>query len=59
MRPCPICDRPASPYPENPAAPFCSRRCKLVDLGAWLGEGYRVDEQAPPAPPPRRRRRSS
>ena len=28
--------------PENPWAPFCSERCKLVDLGKWLGEEYRV-----------------
>ena len=23
--------------------PFCSERCRLVDLGAWLDEGYRFD----------------
>lgn len=26
--------------------PFCSERCKLVDLGAWLDCGYRITEQA-------------
>jgi len=26
----------------NRAFPFCSDRCRLVDLGKWLGEEYRV-----------------
>ncbi len=42
MPPCPICSRPASPRAQNPAAPFCSPRCKQVDLGQWLSESYRV-----------------
>ena len=42
MLPCPICSRPASPRAQNPAAPFCSPRCKQIDLGKWLDEGYRV-----------------
>lgn len=36
--------------------PFCSERCKLIDLGAWAAESYRVPvdeakdgEDAPPA----------
>lgn len=33
---CPICDRPARP--EN--HPFCSDRCRQVDLGRWLNGGY-------------------
>ena len=28
--------------PANPWRPFCSERCKLVDLGAWADESYRV-----------------
>lgn len=39
---CPICRRNAPPPKENPFHPFCSERCKLVDLGKWLGEEYRV-----------------
>jgi endogenous inhibitor of DNA gyrase (YacG/DUF329 family) len=32
-----------TPYtPENPARPFCSVRCRSIDLGAWAAEGYRV-----------------
>ena len=40
---CPICDA-AMPgnWTEYPEYPFCTKRCKLVDLGRWLGEGYTV-----------------
>ena len=40
--PCPICGKPAAPRGANRAFPFCSPRCKLLDLGKWLDEGYRV-----------------
>ena len=42
------------PRPENRAFPFCSDRCRLLDLGKWLGEEYRIpgprlgDDDAPP-----------
>jgi endogenous inhibitor of DNA gyrase (YacG/DUF329 family) len=39
---CPICKKPVPPRAENRSAPFCSERCKLLDLGKWLGEEYRV-----------------
>ena len=26
----------------NPYRPFCSERCKMIDLGAWATESYRV-----------------
>ena len=42
MAVCPICRKPALPLGENPSFPFCSRRCRLVDLGDWLDERYRV-----------------
>jgi endogenous inhibitor of DNA gyrase (YacG/DUF329 family) len=42
MRPCPICNRPCGPRPENKHAPFCSERCRLIDLGNWLGGAYRI-----------------
>ncbi|MBL8605469.1 MAG: DNA gyrase inhibitor YacG [Myxococcales bacterium] len=42
-RQCPTCQRAVSQgWPENPSAPFCSGRCKGVDLGRWLNESYRV-----------------
>ncbi len=39
---CPVCKRAALPRAQNPLAPFCSERCRLIDLGKWLGEEYRV-----------------
>jgi endogenous inhibitor of DNA gyrase (YacG/DUF329 family) len=27
----------------NPYRPFCSERCKLIDLGMWVDEHYRID----------------
>jgi uncharacterized protein len=40
---CPICKRVLADAPENHGPrPFCSTRCKLVDLGNWLGEAYRI-----------------
>ena len=40
---CLICDA-AMPgtSQEYPDYPFCSRRCRIIDLGRWLGEDYRV-----------------
>lgn len=42
MARCPICNKDMLPRAENPAFPFCSARCKQVDLGRWLNEEYRV-----------------
>jgi endogenous inhibitor of DNA gyrase (YacG/DUF329 family) len=39
---CPICEKPVSWTPDNIWRPFCSERCKLIDLGAWASEKYRV-----------------
>lgn len=53
---CPICNAAAPWSAENRWRPFCSERCKLIDLGQWATEKYRVpaDEQEPEdAPPPR------
>lgn len=38
---CPTCQKKGS-WLEGPFAPFCSERCKLIDLGKWLGEEYRI-----------------
>ncbi len=42
--PCPICGKPVSKAEgERPADfPFCSERCRLLDLGKWLGGAYRI-----------------
>jgi endogenous inhibitor of DNA gyrase (YacG/DUF329 family) len=39
---CPICNAQVLPRARNKAHPFCSTRCKLVDLGKWLDEEYRI-----------------
>lgn len=39
---CPICGGEVKPRAANKAHPFCSARCKSIDLGKWLSEEYRV-----------------
>jgi endogenous inhibitor of DNA gyrase (YacG/DUF329 family) len=39
--PCPTCQQKGSWF-DTPYGPFCSERCKMVDLGKWLGEEYRI-----------------
>ena len=45
-RNCPICKRAVSERSPEPAQsshfPFCSERCKLIDLGRWLDGRYQV-----------------
>lgn len=45
---CPHCKREFlyQTVQEMPTFPFCSERCKLIDLGAWLDEEYRIEEPA-------------
>ena len=38
---CPTC-RKEVPWEGNPHRPFCSDRCRLIDLGAWTQERYRI-----------------
>ena len=38
---CPNC-RKETPWEGNPYRPFCSERCRLIDLGAWAQERYRI-----------------
>lgn len=53
---CPTCGKEQPWSPDNPWRPFCCERCKLIDLGAWATESYRVPvaeddagQEAPPA----------
>jgi endogenous inhibitor of DNA gyrase (YacG/DUF329 family) len=39
---CPQCGTGIEWTPENRYRPFCSERCKMIDLGAWATERYRV-----------------
>jgi endogenous inhibitor of DNA gyrase (YacG/DUF329 family) len=38
---CPRCGE-LTTWEENPYRPFCSERCKLLDLGAWASEDYKI-----------------
>lgn len=44
---CPICGK-KSDFFDPPIGPFCSGRCKWVDLGKWLGEEYCISEPMRP-----------
>jgi uncharacterized protein len=44
---CPNCGKSAA-WEGNPFRPFCSERCRLLDLGNWATEAYRIPSaQAP------------
>ncbi|MFC1549360.1 DNA gyrase inhibitor YacG [Nitrospirota bacterium] len=38
---CPIC-KAETTWEENPDRPFCSKRCRLMDLGKWVSQEYKV-----------------
>jgi endogenous inhibitor of DNA gyrase (YacG/DUF329 family) len=45
---CPTCKGPVAQRADNPDFPFCSQRCKAVDLAKWFTGSYAV-----PGPPVR------
>jgi endogenous inhibitor of DNA gyrase (YacG/DUF329 family) len=52
---CPRCGTSTRLDPQNPWRPFCSERCKLIDLGDWMSGRYAVPvEEETPSPGPRR-----
>ena len=60
---CPVCGRRTEFSPANRWRPFCSERCKLIDLGQWANDGYAIPgdppdpqhpDDLPPADAPRR-----
>lgn len=42
MARCPQCGKVLEYSLDNPSRPFCSSRCKLIDLGAWAEERYAI-----------------
>ncbi len=46
--PCPTCQKENRYHTDNPFRPFCSERCRLIDLGEWADEGHRIPGQAIP-----------
>ncbi|WP_029527645.1 MULTISPECIES: DNA gyrase inhibitor YacG [Polaromonas] len=45
---CPGCGGPSVYAPSNPFRPFCSERCKNIDMGAWASEDFRLPADTPP-----------
>ena len=45
---CPACAGNSLYSPSNPYRPFCSARCKGVDLGAWASEEFKLPDDTPP-----------
>jgi len=39
---CPTCNKKVEWTTENSYRPFCSERCKQIDLGAWAEEKYTI-----------------
>lgn len=44
---CPTCDRPVEWTEAYPYRPFCSERCRLIDLGAWLSGSRSIPGEEP------------
>jgi uncharacterized protein len=44
---CPRCRKETEYSPQNEWRPFCSERCKMIDLGKWAAEDYRVESETP------------
>ena len=42
---CPTCRRPVAWSDESLYRPFCSDRCRLIDLGAWLTEQRKIPDE--------------
>lgn len=45
IHPCPQCKKPVRYSKDNPWRPFCSERCRLIDLGQWANESYSIPSQ--------------
>ncbi len=47
---CPNCFKEVE-WEKNPFRPFCSERCRLIDLGGWASEKYKIPtEEETPSP---------
>lgn len=45
---CPTCGKKVAWSRDNKFRPFCSERCKQIDLGAWAEEKYKIPAETPP-----------
>ncbi len=48
---CPNCKKLSEYSTSNAFRPFCSQRCKLIDLGDWANENYKIPDNKPPEEP--------
>lgn len=48
---CPACGRKTVFEPANRWRPFCSERCKSIDLGAWASDRYVIGGNPQESPP--------
>ena len=44
---CPVCKAEVAWLPEQSFKPFCSERCKLIDLGDWATEAHKIPSESP------------
>ena len=44
-RPCPVCGKTVDEDVTSPCFPFCSPRCKTIDLGNWISGRYMISEE--------------
>ena len=44
---CPTCKNKVIWQAESEYKPFCSERCKLIDLGEWASEGHKISQSIP------------
>ncbi len=43
---CPICKKTVLYSVQNPHRPFCSEKCRLIDLGQWFEGDYCIPDDA-------------
>lgn len=48
---CPTCGKPVEWSEQSKWKPFCSERCKLIDLGAWADERHSIPGEEVPQQP--------
>ncbi|CAM5225573.1 DNA gyrase inhibitor YacG [Alishewanella longhuensis] len=44
---CPVCEKEVIWAAESAFRPFCSERCKLINLGDWAAENHRIPDKLP------------
>lgn len=49
--PCPQCQKDVLWQPESTYRPFCSERCRLLDLGDWADENHKISQSPQGATP--------